>query len=245
MSNAFKINAWHAFAPGIPNRDAWLAWAQAPTPLSGDDTPDLRELPAMQRRRLERIGRMALHVAFQCQPQAIAEVPLVFASRHGDLVRTLDMMQRHARDEPLSPTQFGLSTHNAIAAQYTIARQLTANHIAVAAGAATAEAAFIQALGLLHEGAPEVLVVLYDSPLPAAYAQHRDEPDGDYAWGCRVAAARAGEPRISLSVAPDEGVVSASRLLPHGLDVLSFLIGDARALNWHSQSSCWHWCRHD
>ncbi len=244
MSNAFKINAWHAFAPGMSDRQAWLAWAQAPTPLSGDDTPALPELPAMQRRRLERIGRMALHVAFQCQPQAASDVPLVFASRHGDLGRTLDMMQRHARDEPLSPTQFGLSTHNAIAAQYTIARQLTANHIAVAAGAATAEAAIIEATSLLHEGAPEVLVVLYDSPLPVCYADHRDEPDGDYAWGCRIAAAQSGEPRFTLETVPEVGALCASPL-PHGLDVLRFLIGDERTIAWRTQSSCWRWCRHD
>jgi len=244
MSSAFKINDWHGFAPGLHDRAAWLEWAQAPTPLLGDDVPGLPELPAMQRRRLERVGRMALHVAFQCQPRVAADIPLVFASRHGDLVRTLDMMQQHARGELLSPTQFGLSTHNAIAAQYTIARQSSANHIAVAAGAATAEAAFIEAIGLLHEGAPEVLVVLYDGRLPATYAGHRDEPDGDYAWACRVAGANAGETRYTVTAEPGVGMASSSAL-PHGLEVLRFLIGGERTMTWRTLSSCWRWCRHD
>ena len=70
-------------------------------------------------RECNRLGRMALQVAWRCQSDGETSLPLVFASRHGDLARTFAMLDGLARDEGLSPTQFGLSTHNAIAAQYS------------------------------------------------------------------------------------------------------------------------------
>lgn len=246
MVDGFTIRDWCAFAPGLLDREAWQHWAKAPTPVLGDETPNLREMPAMQRRRLERVGRLALQVAYGCQAEPDPSVPLIFASRHGDLARTLEMMQRLARDEPLSPTQFGLSTHNAIAAQYTIARQLAANHLAVAAGVATAEAAFLEAISLLGDGAPEVLVVVYDTHMPDAYRGCSDEPESDYAWACRVAVARAGDSRWTLRVDADaDEPAQVEPLLPHGLRVLQFLISGERELVFAGDGCCWHWCRHD
>jgi hypothetical protein len=53
---------------------------------------------------------------------ADSDVPLVFASRHGDVARSMDLLGALVSDQPLSPTGFGLSVHNAIAALYSIAR---------------------------------------------------------------------------------------------------------------------------
>lgn len=245
MFDGFAIKDWYAFAPALPDREAWQRWATSPIAVVGDETPALRQMPAIQRRRLERVGRLALQVAYGCQTEPDPSVPLIFASRHGDLVRTLEMMQRLARDEPLSPTQFGLSTHNAIAAQYTIARQLTANHLAVSAGLATAEAAFLEAISLLNDGAQEVLIVVYDTRMPGAYQGCSDEPEGDYAWACRVAVARDGERRWTLQVQSCAAAGAGSALpLPHGLRVLQFLISGERELVFAADGCCWRWCRH-
>ena len=225
----FSIEAWAAFAPGIgATHDAWFAWARDPRPPHGDEAPALAEMAPMQRRRVDRLGRMALQVAWQCQQEADPDLPLVFASRHGDLARTYAMLGELARDEPLSPTHFGLSTHNAIAAQYSIARALTGNYTVVSAGAATAEAALVEALGLLADGAPAVLVVVYDGPTPADYAGFRDEPEGEYAWAWRVVPARAGLPVLDLRPEASGEARDAATELPHGLEVLRFLLaGDA------------------
>lgn len=244
MSKQFSILDWQAFAPGIHDRAGWEAWAQAPSTLLGEDTPTLNEMPPLQRRRVDRLGRMALQVAYWCQGDTAVDVPQVFASRHGDGVRTLEMLLALARAEPFSPTQFGLSTHNAIAAQYGIARKLVSNSLTVAAGAATAEAAFVEALGLLAEGAAEVLVVVYDGHLPTVYKSYADEPDSDYAWACRVAPAQAGQRCYSLTVGP-AGSTAAVRTLPHGLEVLQFLIVGTGMLEFQQSACCWRWCCHD
>ena len=224
MEATFSVEAWSAFAPGLDGEDAWRAWAKAPWLPAGDDVPALAEMAPMQRRRVERLGRAALQVAWRCQRDGESDVPMVFASRHGDIARTHLMLAGLAQGEPLSPTHFGLSTHNAIAAQYSIARGLDGNYLAVSAGHGSAEAAVIEAQALLADGAPAVLVVVYDGPTPDDYAGFRDEPEALHAWCWRLVPARDGLPVLSLQ--PGEPAVTTT--LPHGLDVLRFVLaGDA------------------
>ena len=242
VNNTFSVRDWSAFAPGLESADDWRAWAQKPFLPEGDQVPALAEMPAMQRRRLERLGRMALQVAWRCQPDADTGLPLVFASRHGDIARTFEMLTGLAGGEPLSPTHFGLSTHNAIAAQYSIARSLTGNYLAVSASPEAAEAAVTEALALIADGAGEVLVVVYDGPTPADYAGFLDEPECFFAWAWRLGAARDGLPVYSL----EPGEAPASRPaagLPHGLEVLRFFLSGDPIL--HSPQSGRRWRRHD
>ncbi|HEX4853609.1 beta-ketoacyl synthase chain length factor [Arenimonas sp.] len=239
MDGQFSLLGWSAFAAGLESAEDWQAWALAPTLPAGIATPALAEMPAMQRRRLEPLGRMALQVAWRCQPEAAPGLPMVFASRHGDVARTYEMLAGLARGEPLSPTHFGLSTHNAIAAQYSIARGLTDNYLAVSGGVESPEAAVTEALALLADGAPEVLVVLYDGPTPEPYAEYRDEPEAAWAWAWRIAAPRDGAPRLSLQ--PHAGApAKAAAALPHGLDVLRFALAGEGGLVSPSGTRCWH-----
>lgn len=238
MDGQFSLLGWSAFAAGLETAGDWQAWARAPTLPAGSATPALAEMPAMQRRRLEPLGRMALQVAWRCQPEASPGLPMVFASRHGDVARTYEMLAGLARGEPLSPTHFGLSTHNAIAAQYSITRGLTDNYLAVSGGVESPEAAVTEALALLADGAQEVLVALYDGPTPEPYAEYRDEPEAAWAWAWRIGAPRADSPRFSLQA--HAGPPAPPAPLPHGLDVLRFaLAGEGRLVS-PSGTRCWH-----
>lgn len=254
----FTVVDWAAWAPGLHQREDWLAWARQPTLPRGDDTPPLTEVPAMQRRRIERLGRMAVQAAYWCAPAAAdPRVPLVFASRHGDVQRSFELLDTLARAEPMSPTQFGLSVHNAIAALYSIVRGERGNYLALAGGRSTAEAALVEAAGLLADGAPEVLVVVYDAQPPAVYADFLDEPDPYYAWSWRVRATGEGV-RVRLAHAADavlaapggtagdaltEGAAVSGAALPHGLDVLRFLLAGDRALQHRADGVAWTWQR--
>lgn len=240
----FTVADWAAWAPGLTGAEDWRAWARQPYPPRGEDTPPLTEVPAMQRRRIERLGRMAMQAAYWCQPAQAEAMPLVFASRHGDPARSLELLDAMTRGEAMSPAGFSLSVHNAIAAMYSIVRGECGNYVALAAGAATAEAALVEAAGLLADGAPEALVVLYDSPLPEVYQSYADEPDPYYAWCWRIA--RAGEgPCIALANAADEPGIEepAPPGLPHGLDVLRFLLAGDAELTFRNQGVQWRWSR--
>jgi hypothetical protein len=171
-------------------------------------------------------------------------MPLVLASRYGDAKRSLAMLAELARGEPLSPTAFGLSVHNAIGALYSIARGDRANYLSVAGGAASAASAVVEAAGLLFDGAPEVMVVCYDAPLPDAYARFHDEPAVPYAWAWRIGRPAANEPRFSLSGTAMQDAGAPATELPYGLDVLRFMLSGDAELARAADRTLWTWRRH-
>ena len=107
-----------------------------------------------------------------------------------------------------------------------LARGLVGNYVVVSAGAASAEAAIMEAQALLADGAPSVLVAMFDGPTPDDYARFRDEPEAWYAWAWRVVPARDGLPAFSLR----PGMPEPAGDLPHGLDVLRFFLSGEREL---------------
>ncbi|HSV34479.1 MAG TPA: beta-ketoacyl synthase chain length factor [Ramlibacter sp.] len=243
MEIEFAIKGWAAWAPGLATPSHWLQWASAPRLPVGDEQPAVAQMPAMLRRRLGPLGRMAAQVAYDCQGDEGA--PVVLASRYGDATRSLALLRSHALGEGCSPADFALSVHNAIGAMYSIARRDTANFSSVAAGPASAAAALVEAAGLLIEGAPEVLVVCYDAPLPGEYAAFQTEPAASYAWAWRVGPRSAGQPWLGLSWrAANDGRADAIPSLPFGLDVLRFALSADDALERRCEGARWSWSRH-
>lgn len=238
------ITQWAAWAEGLHTQDAWMAWAQQPHAPSGSTMPVLEEVPAMQRRRIERSGRMAVQAAWWCSAAESDGIPLIFASRHGDVQRSCELLTQLASGEAMSPTQFGLSVHNAIAALYSILRGERGNYLALAAGRATVEAAWVEAAGLLADGAPEVQLVVYEAALPAAYAEFADEADAAYAWSVRLRAGPAEGPRFSLAWQPAHTPESATATpLPAGLEAFRFLLAGTPSRQHRTDGLCWHWQR--
>lgn len=159
----FFIKGWQ-FWPAEPGSDAGAFDQTSAEPA----WPALPQVPAMQRRRLSPLTKIAFDVAFS---QAIdAGTPLVFASRHGDLPKTAELLLDVAQQQPLSPTQFALSVHNAIVGQYSIFQQHQAAHSSVAAGDSSLHYAVLEAYGLMSDAqVTEVLVVYADQPVPELY----------------------------------------------------------------------------
>lgn len=241
----FSVLDSAAWAPGLTSPGQWRQWALAPWLPAADAVPALAEVPPMQRRRLELLGRMAVQAALWCEG-AQAGQPLVFASRHGDVERSLRLLETLARDEPMSPTAFGLSVHNAVAALYSIVRGERANYLALAAGQATVEAACVEAAGLLADGAREVRVVAYEACLPELFRGLVDEPECGFAWCWRLAAAGRGGQSLRLEWdLPGVDPATACQALPHALDVHRFLLSSQASLE-HADGDGghWRWSRH-
>ncbi len=169
----FNIAQWRAWAPGLESVSDWQTWSNQPTVLAPSDAaPDVSFLPAMQRRRLSRLARMAFSVGWPLAHGHEA-LPLVFISRHGETPRTLEILSDLAADQPLSPTQFSLSVHNAIIGLWSIMRGETSEMTALAANGDGLEHGMLEAAALLAEGAPAVLLVITEeqpcpSPTPSA-----------------------------------------------------------------------------
>lgn len=233
----FRVRRWAAWAPGLETQEAWSAWLAAPSwPLPAvEAVAPLAEVPAMTRRRIDPLGRAALQVAWWVQG-AEPTGAVVFASRWGEIARSVGLLRQLSQGEPLSPTAFSLSVHNASSAVYSIARGDTANYSAISAGPASAAAGICEAVGLLAQGEAQVLVVSVESQLPEPYQGFESHPGPLRAWGALLEPAERG---LSLqATAAGSGDDEAG--LPPDLAALRFLAGDAPQWRQHG----WLWSRH-
>jgi hypothetical protein len=238
LSFAFVIESWAACAPGVDTPQRWAQWATAPWLPEGEPQVALAAVAPMLRRRFAPLGRLAAQAAIDLAGSATLQAdadlddqPTVYASRYGETSRCLDLLGEQARGNPLSPTAFGLSVHNAIGAMIALTRGDRRNSSAIAAGRATAAAGVAEALGLLEDGATSATLIVYDAPLPANYAHFEDEPSAHFAFAWKLRRPRAGERALPLEWQPGEGEAPAAQpQLPSSLQALWFGLSDAREL---------------
>lgn len=252
---SFSIVAHSAWAPGLDTPALWQAWSAAPAPIAGESEPRAGAVPPMLRRRAGQFGKMALETASAALGDG-AGVPVVFSSRHGDVARAVELLTQLAHGEALSPTAFGMAVHNATAGLLSIARGERAVHMALAAGASSLEHAVIEACALLADGAPRVLLVAADCPLPGVLAGFEDcmEQPHAFAWLLEAAgadasgAAASGADTVTLSwqaasdAPPSDGAPAGG--MPGGLDVLRFHLAGERQLVRRTGRHTWCWSRH-
>ncbi|MPZ78517.1 MAG: 3-oxoacyl-ACP synthase [Deltaproteobacteria bacterium] len=240
---SFSVASYAAWAPRVETKDAWLAWAIEDYVITGGVEPPVQPMSAMLRRRAGVLGKMALEVAYQCLGGSI-DVPTVFSSRHGEASRSVDLLLDLAKGVPLSPTSFGMSVHNATGGLFSIARSDHAGNFAVAAGDTSVEHAVIEACGLLNEGEPAVLLVVYDCPLPALYFDFEDCHEQPYAWAWLMQPPADEIVSLTWSGALEGSPPSVNRW-PAGLEVLRFYLRKDPALERICDKRRWLWSRHD
>lgn len=232
----FRIDQWRAWAPGLDSTDDWLAWSKAPERLAdGGEQPDVGFLPALQRRRLSRLARMVFQVAWPLA-EGHSALPLVFTSRHGETPRNLAILKDLAVKEPLSPTQFSLSVHNAIIGQWSIMRGDTSEMTALAGEGDGLEMAMLEALSLLAEGAPAVLLVIGEEAQPEPYAPFIDDVPFPYALALLLTP--GDDWRLALHNAS-----GAHSGWPHPLSLIQCLSSNGTSLQHTWKERQWIWSR--
>lgn len=234
----FDIDQWQAWAPGLTCQADWLRWAQ-----SGDwqydpeAQPDVAFLPAMQRRRLSRLARMVFAVATplaENQPP----MPLVYASRHGETTRNFALLSDLAHEQPLSPTQFSLSVHNAIVGLWSIQQGDSSEMTALAAEGDGLEHAVLEAALLLNEGAPTVLLVIAEELPPEAYRPWIEDASVPYALALRLTAGDSWQ--LHLQPADEAAPLQPQ---PHALELIRALLTDQPRFTHHWKTRKWNWQR--
>lgn len=240
----FSIVKHALWAPGLTTPEAWTQWARAPHRIVVGEEPGVKAMPAMLRRRAGFLGKMALEVAYQCldgRGEGGGDIPTVFCSRHGEVARALELLSDLARGEALSPTAFSMSVHNATAGLLTIARADRANHIALAAGAATIEHAVIEACGLLADGASAVLLVASDCQLPELFLPFQDCDEQPHAWAWLMTSADGADDPIALRWSASDQTPSSG--MPGGLEVAAFHLSGADRMERCDGRLRWSWSR--
>ncbi|CAP44724.1 beta-ketoacyl synthase chain length factor [Bordetella petrii] len=236
----FSIEKWEAWAPGLITDIHWREWAcspYCPYPAETEELPSTHFLPAMQRRRLSPLARMVFGCAWPLA-ENLAPMPVVFASRHGETTRSFRLLRDLAAGEPLSPTAFGLSVHNAILGQWSIVRKETEETIALAGDTDMLEHAVQEACMLLHAGSPRVLLVVAEERPPPAYLAWIDDAPFSYVVALRLSAGNDWQ----LGIAP-AGQAPCSSAWPHPLNLLRNLINGTPSWSHAGPTRHWQWRR--
>lgn len=242
--NDVVLQRWGAWSPGLESREAWQRWAQSPTALECEGRPEARFLPALLRRRCSTLTRIMLTAAFESCPEAQrSQVRTVFASRHGNINDSIEMVERLARDLPLSPARFSHTVHNAQAGLFSIAAENRQASSSVAAQEDTFACAFIEALmHLQREPSRSVLLVMADIPLATTFAALVEEPLAAYGVGLLLAARGDGEPLTFRAMPAERNLPAPTR--PDAVEFLRWLLGSEPRLSLGAGERRWQWERH-
>lgn len=210
----------------------WAAWG-----CHAEQTGAALELgyiDPLLRRRLSPLARAALHVAHACAREH-RSVQMVYASRHGELGRTIESLRNLAHDEALSPTTFSLSVLNSAAGIFSIARRDEAPATAIAAGTETFGFGLLEAYARARL-APDrpVLYVYADAPAPAPLGRQDCDPERPMALAMLIDG--AADDSLEMRMLAPAGEPSAE---PQAVSCLSVLEGAAS--RWSSEQRQWQW----
>ncbi len=196
----------------------------------------------MVRRRLSTLSRIALKVAHDCAAER-PNVRIVFASRHGELRRTTDILRNISAGEPVSPTAFSLSVLNAMTGVFGISRGDRTAASALSAGAETLGYALLEAHAQYATNpSTPVLLVYADEPADPGYGTIEEEVQGgavaillDEAAAGRLSCSRTA---VADGKAPPEGAgtlfATQSQAVHHCLDTHA-------AAQWRGEYAVWEW----
>jgi hypothetical protein len=239
------LQRWSAWAPDREGEAAWRRWAAAPEALAREGRPEAAFLPPLLRRRCSALARIMLTVAFDCTPIAVRDrIRTVFASRHGNINESIGLLMRLARHQPLSPTRFSHSVHNAQAGLYSIAADNRRPSSSISAREDTFACGYLEALThLAREPEQPVLLVVADVPLAETFAALVEEPTASYGVALMLASRGPG-PQLDFACGSD-GTDARPLAWPDAAEFVRWLLGDEPRLQLGAGRRRWSWTRAD
>ena len=166
----------------------------------------LKQIPPIKRRRLNGLSKLALHSSLNCTEQAnidAADCMTVFASQHGELSRTVSIVDSMYQDQEVSPKDFSLSVHNASLGLYSIFTGNKQIGTSIAAGANSFGYALIESFHLLQRYPDKpVLLTCFDLQVGQPFAELQQRLYPSYSLSLILTNHRQGEPGLSLSFDP-------------------------------------------
>lgn len=286
-SLSFTFEQWYGLSAGLTSLQAWQDWAklllitpnhstehhlkqrqqnvQSTVQSSRNASDDLTfdKIPAMMRRRMSTLSKLAVQVALTLLEQQQEIDYLIFASRHGELTRTSALIEDILKGEAASPIAFSQSVHNTAAGLTTIASAKPIPLTSIAAGVDTFQQALIEAYAYLAENPHHrVLIVDFDQPLPSPYQQYEDQAFHDYACGFILTTSTINSITNDTShqytatlktkrhrdmsepqtiVPPLLAQSSPLLLLPQSLQILAHMLGKQSHWSISGARQIWHW----
>ncbi|MEZ6971735.1 MULTISPECIES: beta-ketoacyl synthase chain length factor [Aeromonas] len=233
---SFSLLDSQALSPGLADEDAWQAWAQQGRWPVDPPFPVTPLLPMMMARRLSQGARLAVQVGLSLLARHQVD-SAIFVSRHGELARSMALLQALADGQALSPTDFSMSVHNTAAGLCSIQGKAAIPMSSLAAGENSLMAGLTEAVGALKAGARKVLLVAFEGPVPEFHRPWLAEEAPPHALGLVL---EGGEQWCCEGVSP---AVDAARPLPQSLALWRALLLGEPTLILCDDRQAWRWQR--
>lgn len=138
----------------------------------------LKRVPTSMRRRLSSYSKLIVTAILELSERvpSLQDVPVVLATRHGDLQRTEKLLRALVQGDMVSPTQFGLSVNNAVLGQYSVALGNQQAMTAVSAGDQTCLMGWLDAMAQVANDSERVLLIVADETPPEVYRSQQRSP---------------------------------------------------------------------
>ena len=199
----FGIANWSAWVAGVTSEQELREWAKGSSLPATSEFPQVEFVPKMHRRRLSALAKMALSRAEQIPDYT--QLPSVFCSRHGDLPKTLELLRDVGTAQPLSPTAFALSVHNAVSGQFGIYSGNQQPTTLISGGRDSFFIGLLEALlRMRSQQQTRMLYVYADMPLPVPYDRQADELQIPHAIALEITA--IGDYSLDYSAANGAGI---------------------------------------
>ena len=103
----------------------------------------------MTRRRLSLVEKLAITVMSELLETP--DVNLIFASKYGEIDRSLKLIEQYQTDNEVSPTEFGFSVHNTSPSIFSILNKIQNSYNSISAGDSSFATALLEGIISLDE----------------------------------------------------------------------------------------------
>jgi len=202
MQSGLEILSWSFWSPETRQPQEWPT--SAPSVSEPVAAIPANAIPALHRRRMSTLSKMAVQVALEATAAQRAGF-LVFCSQHGELNRTRELLAAIVARTELSPMSFSQSVHNAAVGLYSIITESRAPATSLAAGPGTFAYGWIEAEAFLASNlSGRVLLVSYDEPVPDEYRSFATHDQRAHAVALVLGVAANGGLTLASSTAGPE-----------------------------------------
>ena len=232
----FNITKWFALCPDAEQENGWGTLSEnQPLCLGVLNEPPIDLIPPMMRRRMSSLSKLAVQTAIQLSLDNEINY-IVFASRHGELTRTVKLIEDIITGNDASPIIFSQSVHNTAAGLFTIATKLAVPVCSLAAGENTLHSALIEASSYLQEYPQDkVLVVNFDETLPEPYQAFEEQAYQAFALGLLL---ESGNKFQIKSIKQSQESENSS---PQAFCCIDYLLNNKKTLVMNSHKTRWFW----
>lgn len=248
-----RIKAISALAPSLQTPAQWQQWAKSPHFERPDVAiPKLDFIPMMQRRRLSKFARLCCYTLHHLG--AGNQLQMVFVSRFGDLAKTDELIDNVIDQQPLSPAQFGLSVHNAVAGQYSIFTDNKLPSTTISAGVDSFHMGMLDAITRLEQSNDDELIfVCTESITPKRYQPFIKEQQIEHSVAIVLSQSQGRCCELSFEQPTEANLAQTINQapLPQALQFLAWYYADKPSTDIHSitthktvnSSKLWRWQR--